>query len=297
MVFHVLLVQSLHGVAGTLLAPGGDHDGHVVQQVEAVKGGGDVLGAAGSGQPCAGSAAAEAGDLLELVVVPLQVEQAFQLMYHIPELGGDVLHQRVGHVVIGVEGDIQHDHGNVQLLRQILIPLDHAVADVIAAQHHIGHGHVLLGAGFQLGVGHGDTGVGADVIGVAIGLRHVAHTLTGAACGDTGGLILRIYGGDAQGLRDLHGEVAGYPCHGDAVLLGLDGVHKGVSGDLAQLILGGIGIHRTRGLFHFFCHVCSSLFSVLIYNMCLTHSLTYLLACFQAYRAAPMAPKYWASGS
>ena len=260
MVLLVLLQQRLHGVGGGGLAPGRDHDGHVVQQVEAVEGRGHILGAAGGRQPCAAGAAGEAGDFLELLVRPLLAGDLLQLTDGVPELAGDVGHLGIGHLVVGVEGDIQQDHGDVQLAGQILVPLDHAGADVAAAQQYVGHGHVLLGTGLQLGIGQRHAGVGADVVGVALGLRHLAHAGTGAAGGDAGGLILGVHGSDAHGLRDLHGEVAGHPCHLLAPLLGLDGVHIGVRRDLAQLILGGVHIHRLRGLLHFFCHFISSLF-------------------------------------
>ena len=183
----------------------------------------------------------------------------------VPKLACDVGHLRVGHLIVGIEGDVQQDHGDVQLARQILVPLDHAGADVAAAQQHVGHSHVLLGTGFQLGVSQRHTGVGAYIVGVALGLRHLAHSRARAAGGDAGGLILRVHGGDAHGLRDLHGEVAGYPGHLLAPLLGLDGVHIGVRRDLAQLVLGGIHVHRLGCFLHFFCHFVSSSLLTLYY--------------------------------
>ena len=278
----ILLQQRLHGVGGGGLAASRDHDGHVVQQVEAVEGRGHVLGAAGGRQPCAAGAAGEAGDLLELLVRPLFAGDLLQLLHGIPELAGDVGHLRVGHLVVGVEGNVQQDHGDVQLARQILVPLDHAGADVAAAQQHVGHGHVLLGTGLQLGVGQGHAGVGAYIVGVALGLRHLAHSRACAAGGDAGGLVLGVHGGDAHGLGDLHGEVAGHPCYLLAPLLGFDGVHVGVRRDLAQLVLGGVGIHRLRSLLHFFCHFSSSSF---LYAKI---SILLILAAYM-----PTAPRRW----
>ena len=279
-VVHVLLVQRLHCLTGSLLTTGGDHDGHVVEEVKAVEGGGGVLGAGGGGQPCAACAAGEARHFLELIVVPLQTEQLLQLCHHIPELGRDVVDDGLGHVVVGVEGDVQHQHGHAQILCQILIPLDHAVADVVAAQHHIGHGHFLLGALLQLCVSQRDSCVSADVVGIAIGLCHVAHTLAGAAGGDTGCLVLGIHGGDPQRLGDLDGEVAGYPCHDLAFLLCLESVGVGIGGDFAQLVLGGVDIHRLGRLLDFFCHNCSSLL----------FSLSSMLNLIKSYRNTPDLP-------
>ena len=70
-----------------------------------------------------------------------------------------------------VEGGVEHDERDIQLLGQVLIPLDHRVADVGGAQEEVRHGHVLRLAVLDLRIGQVHPGVRAQVGGIARPLR------------------------------------------------------------------------------------------------------------------------------
>ena len=170
------------------------------------------------------------------------------------KLGLDVLDLGVADLVVGVEGYVNHYKGYVQLNGEVLIPLYHAVADVVAAEQEVRLGHVLLGDVLVLGVGQADTGVGADVVGVACGFALGAHALAAAARGDGSGLVLRVTYGKAEGLGNLNGEVAGAPAYRLSPVLCRLGVGIRFCRNLIQLVLRGIGVRWGTVLFNLFCH-------------------------------------------
>ena len=84
---------------------------------------------------------------LELLLVELLAGELFELMDGVVELGADVLDSGIADFHGVVVGDIDHDEGDVAHTGDILVPLGHAVADVVAAQDKVrlGDAHLLVG--------------------------------------------------------------------------------------------------------------------------------------------------------
>ena len=120
------------------------------------------------------------------------------------ELGADIGHVGVVDLHGVVVGDVDHDEGHVAHPGDVLVPLGHAVADVVAAQHKVGLGHAHLTVGLD--------GLPAEVL--------------------VGDLLL---GGLGQGLDLMDIVQHGVGLHGLGVLLGLAGL--GVDDHLAVLVL------------------------------------------------------------
>ena len=118
------------------------------------------------------------------------------------KLGADIGHVGVVDVHSVVVGNIQHDQGDVPHPGDVLIPLGHAVADVVAAQHEIGLRHPHLTVGLD--------GLAAQILLPAVG--------------------------KSFDLIDVIQHRVGL--HGLGVLLGLAGL--GVDDDLAVLVLQGL---------------------------------------------------------
>ena len=170
-------------------------------------------------EPCAAGPAADLSDFVVLLLAPLLAGQLFELLDGCAELIAHISDFRIGYFVIRVEGDIDHDHRNIEFLCEVLIPLDHAVADVVATEKKIGLGHILLGSALDLRICKADPCVSADIVGVAVCLGDVAHALAGAACSDTCCLVLGIDNCQSEGLRNFYGEVAGAPANHLTALL------------------------------------------------------------------------------
>ena len=179
----------------------------MVKEVEAAHRGGLVLQVVADLQPVLGGAVRVLAGRLELGLVELLAGQLLELMDGVVELGADVLHGGVADLDGVIVGDIDHDERNVAHTGDVLVPLGHAVADVVAAQHEVGLGdaHLLVGL----------DGLAAEVL--------------------VGDLLL---GGLGQRL-DLMDIVQNGVGHlGLGVLLGLAGL--GVDDDVAVLILEGL---------------------------------------------------------
>ena len=171
-----------------------------------------------------------------------------------PELCFDILHLSIRNLIIGVERDIDHDQRNVQLFGEVLVPFDHAVADVVAAEQKIRLGHVLLRSILDLGVSQADTGIRTDIIGIAVCFTYFTQTGAAAACSNAGSLVFRVNDGQAQCFRDLYREIAGAPANHLAAFFGFLCIRVSLGCDLAQLVLGRIGIWWRAVLFDIFRH-------------------------------------------
>ena len=124
MVFFVFLKEGLHCFTGLFLAACSDHDSHVVEKVKSVERRRCVFSLSCCFEPCTACAAAESGDLLELLIIPLESEEILELMDSIPELSAYISYLCIRYLIIRIERDIQHDHRDTELLREILIPFD-----------------------------------------------------------------------------------------------------------------------------------------------------------------------------
>ena len=199
-----VLLQQLEGLGGLGVGPGGDDVGHVVEQVEAGVGGGLVLEVVAHPQPGAGGAVGVLAGLVELLLVKLLAGELLQLVDGLVELGPDVGHVGVVDLHGVVVGDVDHDERDVAHPGDVLIPLGHAVADVVAAQDEVGLRNPHLAVGLD--------GLPAEVL--------------------VGDLLL---GGLGQGLDLIDVVQHGVGLHGLGVLLGLAGL--GVNHNLAVLVL------------------------------------------------------------
>ena len=158
-------------------------------------------------------------------------------MDNIPELSLDVLGLRIGYLVIRVERNIDHEHWDVQLFCQVFVPFDHAVTDVVTAKYKVRHRHILLRSGFQFCISKGDTCICADIVGVALALCLVTHSLTAASCCNTSCLVFRVADIQSKGLRNFYREVAGTPANHLSAFFGLHRITVSLCRDLAQLKL------------------------------------------------------------
>ena len=178
------------------------------------------MSASGSLEPCTAGSSADLSDFVVLLLAPLLAGQLLELLDGCAELVADIGDFSVGYFVVRVKGDIDHDHGDIEFLRQVLIPLDHAVADIITTEKEIGLGHILLRRALNLGIGKADPCVRADVVGISVCFTDVAHALAGAAGRDTCRLVLGVNYCQAKGLGNFHGEVAGAPTYHFTAFLG-----------------------------------------------------------------------------
>ena len=176
-----------------------------------------------------------AGDLLQLV------DDGVELPLHVL---GVVLLDLVG----VVEGGVEHDQGDVQLLGQVLVPLDHRVADVGGAQEKVRHGHVLRFAVLDLGIGQVHPGIGTQVRGIAAALGIGDEGLGIPPGADGGGVVFRIHGHDVHGGQKFLGGDGGAPAHQPSLGFGLPGllivfpqhlVHPLLGRALGRLVLHG----------------------------------------------------------
>ena len=272
----VLLLQLVgelaEGDLSVVPAPGADHQGHVVEEVEAVEGGGFVLAHGGDAVPLGDGALGLLPDGVELLVVEGPAADDLQLGDGVAELIGDVGLGLLGDRHGVVEGHINDDAGDIQLGGQILIPLEEGVADVVAGDHQVGQGHPgggrvgqdlrgLPGHGLlleQLHVADVHTAVGAAIHVVAQTVRHLQHIQGALPGADAGGVGLRVDHGDVHGHTQLGGRHGGGPAHQLAVCLGLAGLLVQLGLVVGQQLLGG---HLTE-LFHthadFSFLICSS---------------------------------------
>ena len=179
----------------------------MVEQIEAAVRSGLVLQVVADAQPGLGGAVGVLTGVLELLLVELLAGELLQLVDGRVELSADIGHVGVVDVHGVVVGDVDHDQGDVAHPGDVLIPLGHAVADVVAAQHEVGLGHAHLTVGLD--------GLTAEVL--------------------VGDLLL---GGLRQGLDLIDVIQHGVGLHGLGVLLGLAGL--GVDDHLAVLVLQGL---------------------------------------------------------
>ena len=119
----------------------------MVKQVEAAHRGGLVLQEVADLQPVLRGAVRVLAGKLELLLVELLAGELFELMDGVVELSADVLDSGIADFHGVVVGDIDHDQGDVAHAGDILVPLGHAVADVVAAQDEVrlGDAHLLVG--------------------------------------------------------------------------------------------------------------------------------------------------------
>ena len=183
----------------------------MVQQVETVEGRRRILRGGRRFQP---GPAGTSGDLpyfFVTVPVPLLPGDLFKLFDRIQELRTDVGDLRIGDFVIRIEGDIDHDHRDVQLSCEVLIPFDHAVADIVAAEHIVRQRHRLFRCFRPARIGQRDPGIGADIIGITLSFGNGTQAFAAASGSDRCSLILGIADIESQRFRDLDREVAGAP--------------------------------------------------------------------------------------
>ncbi|MPM40498.1 hypothetical protein SDC9_87142 [bioreactor metagenome] len=244
--------QQLKGLGRLHLATGGHHVRHVVEQVKAAHGRGLILQIVAHLQPCLGGAVCVGAGLLKLLLVKLRPGDFLHLADGVVKLAADIGHLRIADGDLVVVGHVNHDERDVVHPGDVLVPLGHAVADVVAAEHKVRHGDPagLVGRLHPGGIGKGNSGVAADVRVIAQRLRRLAHPLPVVLGADTGGLVLRVDNRQTQRLGDLAGELGRGPAHGAACLLRLPcgGVHlahhvpKGLrtgAGRLGGLLYGG----------------------------------------------------------
>ena len=119
----------------------------MVEEVEAAHRGGLVLQEVADLQPVLCGAVRVLAGKLELLLVELLAGELFELMDGVVELGADVLDSGIADFHGVVVGDIDHDEGDVAHTGDILVPLGHAVANVVAAQDKVrlGDAHLLVG--------------------------------------------------------------------------------------------------------------------------------------------------------
>ena len=140
------------------------------------------------------------------------------------QLRADILHVLLRHLVLVVEGQIEEDHGDVQLLGDVLIPLDHRVADIVAAEDHVGHGDIAGDGLLDVHIAQIHPGVRAQIGGITLPLGAGDKLGCALAGTDGGGVVLRIDHGDVHGLQQLLGRDRGGPRHQTPLLLRPHGV-------------------------------------------------------------------------
>ena len=250
----------------------------MVEQVEAGVGRGLVLQVVAHAQPRLRGAVGVLAGVVELLLVELLACELLEILDRVVELGADVGDV----VVVDLDGIIiryvDHDQGDVAHTGDVLIPLGHAVADVVAAQHEVrlGNAHLLigldgvepqllltaLGQRFDL-MDIVDDDIGLHGLGVLLGLagrlvdddvavlvlerlaaRRVNDELAGSKVDlAAGALARRVSKADAGIAADVvvEAEILGGLAHDLAVALG---------GDAGGLVLGvhDVQVERLRQL-------------------------------------------------
>ena len=210
----------------------------MVEQIEAAVGGGLVLQVVADAQPGAGGAVGVGTGLLELLLVELLAGQLLQLLDGVVELGTDIGHVGIGNLNGVVVGDVDHDQGDVAHTGDVLIPLGHAVADVVAAQHEVGLRDLHLTVGLDRGLAQlllAALGQSLDLIDV---IQHgVGHHGLGVLLGlaglgvDDHVAVLVLQGLTAVGIDDV---LAGLQIHlaGSPLAGGIGQRDAGVAADI-----------------------------------------------------------------
>ena len=186
----------------------------------------------------------------------------------------DIVQNGVRHLGLGVllglaGGGIDHDLAVLVLQGLAAVGVDDELQ---------GLGVELAGSALTGGIGQRDTGVAADIVVEAQILGGLAHDLTVALGGDTGGLVLGIHHVQVESLSQLAGELGTGPTNQLALGLGLTGIGVDVVDDLAQSKHAG-----TNSFSHCFFLPIEIVFA-------------YLFTLSKANRAAPNAPLYWVRG-
>ena len=174
----------------------------MVEQVKAGIGGGLVLKIVAHPQPGLSCAVGVGAGGLELLLVKLLAGELLQLRDGRVELRADIGDVGVVYRDGVVIGNVDHNQGHVAHTGDVFVPLGHAVADVVAAQHEVGLGHTHLTVGLD--------GLPAQVLFPAVG----------------------------QSLDLVDVVQDGVGLHGLGVLLGLAGLR--VDDHLAVLVLQGL---------------------------------------------------------
>ena len=135
------LGQQFESFSSFHTATGGNHVSHMVEQVEPVERSRFVLQVVANLQPCFGSTVGVLAALFEFVFIELLAGDFFHLTDGRIQLGSDVFHVGFVDMVEFVVRNVDHDQRNVVPTGNVFIPFGHAVADVVAAQHEVRHGH------------------------------------------------------------------------------------------------------------------------------------------------------------
>lgn len=128
-------------------------------------------------------------------------------MDQVVDLTADVTDLFLGGTGVVIVHRVDEEHGYVELLGQVLKPFGELIADVVAAQHKIGLGHVVALRLQRIHVGQAGAGVGTDIHVVARRLGVLKQLLGLVAGSQAGGLVFRIDDIQAQCLRDLLGNI------------------------------------------------------------------------------------------
>jgi hypothetical protein len=133
-------------------------------------------------------------DFAELVIVEFLAGDLLQPGNGLQELPLDVPDILIAHLVLMVEGQVEHDHGDIQFLCDVLIPLEHGVADVVAAEDQVRLGDISRRAVQQLHICQINPGVGTDIRRISVALGVVDKFLGAFARADGGGVVFGIHG-------------------------------------------------------------------------------------------------------
>ena len=138
----------------------------MVEQLEAVQRAGLVLHVLSRLKPCLTNLVGNLAHLGETILVPLLAGNFLELLNAVVKLATHIGNALCIDIVFVVIRHIDHDHGNTEHLADVLIPVHHAVANVIAAQNEIGQWHFALAVRTfsQVGVCHRNTCVRAQVV-------------------------------------------------------------------------------------------------------------------------------------
>ena len=121
----------------------------MVEQIESAHRSRLVLQVITDLQPCLRGAVRVLACFLELLLVELASGDLLELLDRGVELGAHIADLAVVDVNVVVVGDIDHDQRDVCHTGNVLIPLGHAVADVVAAQDEVRLRHAVLTDGLQ----------------------------------------------------------------------------------------------------------------------------------------------------
>ena len=227
----------------------------MVEQLKTVQRAGLVLHVLSRFEPRLANFVGNLAHLGEAILVPLLAGDFLELLDAVIELAAHVGNALGVDVVFVVERHVDHDHGNVEHLANVLIPVHHAVANIVAAQNEIGQWHFALfvGAFAQVGVCHRNASICAQVIGEAqIAFSMLEHGKAAALRRNRGRLAFRIHAMQAERFRNLLREVRRNPADLLAASLRLNGALVHVIGDIRENFLRG----KLLGcLFYFFGHI------------------------------------------